>query len=434
MATSRTPGSRTQGSGDDEPRWGPATTYRASPSGRRRQARSDAGPAVSAPAAQRGYDRYDDEDDGYDDGYDDGHDDGYGSDAGYGPAASYGRSRPSTGRTAPPSRQAPAPRRRRRRPGRVVALVLVLLLVLAVAYPVLLARTAAANVHRVDALSGSSLAGTPGRTILVVGTDSREGSIYTDVVEGSRTDTILLLHRPRTGPTVLLSIPRDSAVEIPGHGENKINAAYTLGGPPLLVSTVEQATGIQVDDYVETGLAGFGQVVDAVGGVTICPTRDMNDDMAGLYVSAGCQPADGATALAYARSRYEDPLGDLGRAQRQREVMAAIAAKTFDPATVLNPFTAFPLARAGGGALTMDETDSTTDLGWFLLAMRASAGGDGLSLTVPVADTTRRTQHGVVVDWDEAQAETVFQALRDSSTEAVRPVAEAQQAALQPGG
>lgn len=433
MPSSRTPGSRTQGSGDDEPRWGPATTYRASPSGRRRQARSDAGPAVAAPAAptRRGYDRYDDEDDGY--GSHDGYDDGYGSDDGYGPASSYGRSRPSGGRTAPPPRQAAAPRRRRRRPGRTVAVVLVLLLVVAAAYPLLLARTASQNVHRVDALSGSSLADTPGRTILVVGSDTRDGTDL-EAVEGARTDTILLLHRPRTGPTVLLSIPRDSLVEIPGYGDNKVNAAYTFGGPPLLVQTVEQATGVHVDDYVETGLAGFGQVVDAVGGITICPTRDMVDPMSGLDVRPGCQPADGTTSLAYARSRYEDPLGDLGRAQRQREVMAAIADKAFTPSTVLNPFTSFPLAKAGGNALTMDETDSTADLGWFLLAMRDSAGGDGLSLTVPVADTTRRTEHGVVVDWDEEQAETVFQALRDSSTEAVRPIAEAQQAALQPGG
>lgn len=431
MPRSRTPSSRTQGSGDDEPRWGQATTYRSSPSGRRKQARSVAGPAVAARTARRGDDPYGDryEDDGYPDGYSEG----------YGPTSSYGRSRPSGGRggrdrrPSTPARPQAVPRRRRRRPGRMIAAVLVLLLVLVVAYPVLLARTASQNVQRVDALSGSSIGDTPGRTILVVGSDTRDGTDL-EAVDGARTDTILLLHRPRTGPTVLLSIPRDSLVEIPGYGENKVNAAYTFGGPPLLVSTVEQATGVQVDDYVETGLAGFGRVVDAVGGITICPTRDMDDQMSGLDVVAGCQPADGVTALAYARSRYEDPLGDLGRAQRQREVMAAIASKAFSPSTVLNPFTSFPLAQAGGRALTMDETDSTADLGWFLLSMRDSAGGNGVSLTVPVADVTRRTTQGVVVDWDDEKAETVFQALRESSTEAVRPIAEEQLAALPPGG
>jgi LCP family protein required for cell wall assembly len=417
----------------DEPRWGPATTYRAKPAVRRRAggaaATAPPRPAASSPRDE-GYDRsaygYDDRrDDRYAEeryaAYDDGHDDGHDDEADYGSGTTYGRERPSGRR----------PRRRRR--GRAVLLVVVLLLAVLVAYPVLLARTAMANVGRVDALSGSTLADTPGRTILVVGTDSREGTDIGGAQEISRTDTILLLHRPRNGPTVLLSIPRDSAVEVPGDGENKVNAAYAIGGPSLLVATVEQATGLHVDSYVETGLAGFGEVVDAVGGVTICPEEAMQDPLADdLDIQAGCQQADGKVALGYARSRKLDARGDLGRVERQREVMAAIAKKGFSPATVLNPFNAFPLAEAGGGALTMDEQDGATDLGWFLLAMRDSAGGEGISLTVPVADTTRRTEHGVVVDWDEAKSEQVFQALRDSSTESIRGIAEEQ--AAQAGG
>ncbi len=307
--------------------------------------------------------------------------------------------------------------------------MVVLVVATLVAYPVLLARTAMENVGRVDALSGSTSADTPGHTILVVGTDSRDGTDIGGAQEVSRTDTILLLHRPRTGPTVLLSIPRDSNVEVPGQGENKVNAAYAQGGPPLLVATVEQATGLHIDSYVETGLAGFGEVVDAVGGVTICPEVAMQDPLADhLDIPAGCQEADGKVALGYARSRKLDSRGDLGRVERQREVLAAIATKGFSPATVLNPFNAFPLAEAGGKALTMDEQDGITDLGWFLLAMRESAGGDGISLTVPVADTTRRTEHGVVVDWDADQAEVVFAALRESDTEPIRAIAEAQEA------
>lgn len=388
----------------DEPRWGPASTYRARPAVRRRPAA--AGRGVGAPVAEpaRAAPGRDDRYHGQHD-VDDHPDDGHGGD--------YGRT------DARPRRSRP------RRRGRTVAVVLVLLLAVVVAYPVLLARTAMAEVGRVDALSGSTAADTPGRTILVVGSDSREGTAEEEL-DSSRTDTILVLHRPTDGPTVLLSLPRDSLVEIPGAGENKINASYTIGGPALLVQTVEQATGLKVDSYVETGLGGFGQVVDAVGGVTICPTRAMQDEMSGLDVQPGCQPADGRVALAYARSRFEDPRGDLGRVERQREVMAAIADKGFSPGTVLNPFNAFPLAQAGGKALTMDEQDGITDLGWFLLSMRDSAGGAGLSLTVPVQDTTRRTRHGVVVDWDRAKAEQVFQALRDSSTEAIRPIAEEQ--------
>jgi LCP family protein required for cell wall assembly len=310
-----------------------------------------------------------------------------------------------------------------------VATVLVLLLLVAVAYPAALGYRAMSALHRVDALSGSTAAATPGRTYLVVGSDSREGTDL-EAVEGSRTDTMMLLHVPRTGPTVLLSIPRDSYVEIPGNGRNKINAAYTIGGPALLAQTVEQATGVQVDDYVETGLAGFGEVVDAIGGITVCPATPIQDDMTGLDLQPGCQPADGALALNYARTRYADPRGDLGRVERQREVLAAIASTALSPATVLNPFNAFPLADKGGAALTVDEETGPLALTRFLLGMRATAGGEGISLTVPVADSTRRTNAGVVVDWDEAQAQVVFDALRDSRTEAIRPIAEAQEAAL----
>lgn len=311
----------------------------------------------------------------------------------------------------------------------MLAVLLALLLVVGIGYPVLLARSAMAALNRVDAMSGSTLAETPGRTYLVVGSDSREGSDLTGVLDTARTDTILLLHIADDGPTVLLSIPRDSYVAIPGHGENKVNAAYALGGPPLLVETVEQATGVQVDDYVETNLAGFGQVANAIGGIRVCPKTALQDDLVDLDLEPGCQEVDGDTALSYARTRKTDPRGDLGRVERQREVLAAIAAEGTAPRTVLNPFTAFPLAETGGQALTADEDTGIISLAYFLLGMRETAGGDGLSLTVPVADTTRRTSSGVVVDWDAEQAEVVFAALRASDTEPIRAIAEAQDAA-----
>ena len=333
-------------------------------------------------------------------------------------------------RPAGPVRKAPAPRPRRRgrRARNVLTAVVVVALVVGLGYPYLLARSAMRSLNRVDAMSAATLADTPGRTYLVVGSDSREGSDLTGVLDTARTDTILLLHRPRKGPTVLLSIPRDSYVEIPGRGENKINAAYALGGPPLLVQTVEQATGIQVDDYVETNLAGFGQVANSIGGIRVCPKTALKDDLVDLDLQPGCQEVDGDTALSYARTRKTDPRGDLGRVERQREVLAAIAAKGTAPSTVLNPFTAFPLTETGGKALTVDENTGMVSLAFFLLSMKETAGGDGLSLTVPVADTTRRTEHGVVVDWDPEQAEAVFSALRESDTEPIRAIAAAQEA------
>lgn len=394
---SRMPAGPHGDSAGPEPRWGPSTTHRAKPSMRRA-----AGASVYRPAAP----------------------------AAVPPQQRRPADRPPPRRPAAPEQTwfgPPQPRRRGRLRTKV-AVVLVLLLAVAVAYPVALGYRAMGALGRVDALSASTAAPTPGRTYLVVGSDSREGTEL-EAVEGSRTDTMMLLHVPRTGPTVLLSIPRDSYVDIPGYGENKINAAYTFGGPQLLARTVEEATGVQVDDYVETGLAGFGEVVDAVGGITICPATAIQDEMTGLDVQPGCQEVDGDTALDYARTRYQDPRGDLGRVERQREVLAAIAGKGLTPGTMLNPFSAFPLAESGGSALTVDDDTGPVALGRFLLGMRDTAGGDGISLTVPTAEITRRTEHGVVLDWDQDQAQVVFDALRDSETEAIRPIAEAQEAA-----
>ena len=120
---------------------------------------------------------------------------------------------------------------------------------------------------------------------------------------GQRTDTIMLLHTG-AGPSLLLSIPRDSIVPIPGHGTNKINAAFAYGGAPLLVRTIEQNTGLRIDHYVEIGFGGFVNSVDAVGGVEICPTQRMVDRRANLNIKKGCQDVDGITALGYARSRH----------------------------------------------------------------------------------------------------------------------------------
>lgn len=318
----------------------------------------------------------------------------------------------------------PARARRRRR------WVILLVVVLLAAYPVSLAQVALVNLTRVDALS--TMAGTPGRTFLIVGSDSRDGTDL-EAVAGNRTDTILMLHVPRRGPVVMMSIPRDSEVDIPGHGSNKINASFAIGGPELLVETVEENTGVKVDGYVETGLAGFGDIVDAVGGVTVCPTRAMDDPMTGLDIQPGCQEVDGATALKYARSRYEDPRGDLGRVQRQREVLAAIMSKAGSPLVLINPFSAYPLAASGGRALAVDEDFGLLDLGYLYWGMRQANGPGGVSLTVPVSGN-RNTSHGNVVLWDVNQADTVFQALQDSSTSPIEPIAEQQRASLPPAG
>lgn len=303
-------------------------------------------------------------------------------------------------------------------------LVPLLVLALLIAYPVTLGLTAMNAMDRVDALPEESAGGrASGRNILVVGTDSRVGTTGMGKVENTRADTIMLLNVPLRGAATLVSIPRDSYVDIPGHDRNKINAAYALGGPQLLTQTVEELSGIGIDDYVETGLGGFGNVVDAVGGIEICPERDMLDDDADLDVQAGCQNANGATALGYARARHSDPEGDLGRVKRQREVLASIVKEAASPSTVLNPFNAYPLAKAGGGALRVDEGTGWFGIARFLQGMRSVSGPDGVNLTVPVADPSVRTSNGLVVELDDDRTDALFTALREGDEATVAELA-----------
>jgi anionic cell wall polymer biosynthesis LytR-Cps2A-Psr (LCP) family protein len=155
----------------------------------------------------------------------------------------------------------------------------------------------------------------------------------------------------------------------------------------------------------------------------------MRDRNAGINLRKGCQQADGKVALGYARARYSDPRGDLGRVERQREVLAAIVGKAGSPTTLANPFRTFPLARAGGSSLTVDDSMGQLALARFLLGMRTTAGKGGVSLTVPVTGTASRAGAGSVVLWDQAKAATVFDALRRSDTTPIAAIAAEQKAA-----
>jgi LCP family protein required for cell wall assembly len=278
------------------------------------------------------------------------------------------------------------------------------------------------RVEKVDALQDydGRPAATAGTDWLLVGSDSREGlseaerkRLTTGGAGGRRTDTIILLHVPSAGgePT-LVSLPRDSYVPIPGRGRNKLNAAYAIGGAPLLVQTVERVTGIRIDHYAEIGFSGFVGLVDAVGGVEMCPTRAIKDKKSGLDIAKGCQPMDGPTALGYVRARYFDPKGDLGRVERQQEFIGAIFEQSTKPSVLLNPVRALRAADAGTKALTVDERDGPIDIARFGLAMRAVAGDKGKKTTVPVADPNYRTRVGSVVLWDRPKARALFNSLR----------------------
>lgn len=315
---------------------------------------------------------------------------------------------------ARPYDEPPSARRSRRRlRPRVgwIKYVVLLWLVFLVAVPLI----AWQRIDKVDATpAGARPAEQPGTTYLLVGSDSREGltrkeqlALGVGKAAGRRTDTILLLHTG-SGPNLLMSIPRDSIVPIPGHSTSKINSAFAIGGPRLLVRTIEQNTGIRVDDYLEIGFAGFVDAVDAVGGVRICPTEAMKDPKAGLDVKKGCQDADGRVALGYARSRYASALGDVARAQHQREVVSAVGTKAVSPWTVLNPVRYVRLASAGSSSLRVGEGTGMISTMRFAWAMTHVDGTNGLNCGVPISD--------LAVHWDEERSKRLFALIAEDRT------------------
>lgn len=272
------------------------------------------------------------------------------------------------------------------------------------------------NLNRVDAFPDGDR---PGRTMasnwLIVGSDSRDGLTDEDAANlatgagdfGQRTDTIMIAHFPFVGKGRLVSLPRDSYVDIPGHGQNKINAAYSFGGARLLAETIEHNTGIRIDHYAEIGFGGFASIVDAMGGIEMCPTEAIQDPLAGLDIEAGCQKFDGATGLGYVRTRATAQ-GDLDRVARQREFMGAMVDRVSSPAVWLNPWRWYRLGSAGAKALTVDSGDHVWHLGWLMLRMALGTESE----TVPTAGTMDTDHAGNVLLWDDAAAPAFFDGLK----------------------
>ena len=152
--------------------------------------------------------------------------------------------------------------------------------------------------------------------VLLIGNDQQ-------ALGSGRADTLLTLtFDPKARTLYLFSVPRDTRVALPGHGMVKINAAYAYGGASLQTAAVERFLGIPFDKYVEVSLGGFQRAIDAVGGVRLYST--MRFELDGQKIVPGALHLGGAQALAYARMRYEDPEGDLGRIKRQQQVIRAL--------------------------------------------------------------------------------------------------------------
>lgn len=306
-------------------------------------------------------------------------------------------------------------RRRRRLP--TLLLIMVVMAGLGATATIVAANRATGAVRRVPGVGAVLSAADPNvENYLLVGSDSRAnsdpnspdfGGIGTEAdVQGSRSDTIMVLRRDkRGGPAALLSIPRDLWVE----GRRRINSAY-VDGPATLVQVVQRELGVPIHHYVEIDFSGFKDLVTAVGGVTVCfavPTRDLNTGL--NIVEPGCYLLDGVQGLAYARSRYyeefrdgewhTDPTSDLGRTMRQRQfVDLAVRAALHE--VKVNPFAAGDLVRAITASLSIDQALDPIVAG---TSLREAVDGGLASFALPVVGKTIDNK-AVLVLGDGAQA------------------------------
>jgi LCP family protein required for cell wall assembly len=310
----------------------------------------------------------------------------------------------------------PPVQRKRRHWGRTVLAVLLMILLALAGFLFYVDGT----LRRESALpdGGGRPVDGPGTNWLLVGSDSREGldqarqaELGTGDTAGRRTDTIMLVHIPASGgkPT-MVSLPRDSSVDISGKGKNKINAAFAFGGPKLLTQTVENNTGVRIDHYAEIGLGGFADVTDAIGGVDLCVKEPMKDPKANLDLRPGCQQLNGPQALGYVRTRATAQ-GDLDRVQRQQEFLAALTEQASSPGVLLNPFASVPLILNTSSAFIVGDSEHVWHLAGLAFAMKGIAGGDGVKTTVPFGGFGEDSDGGSVVKWHKQKSAQLFGAL-----------------------
>lgn len=293
------------------------------------------------------------------------------------------------------------------------------------------------RVNAFDGLTDRPDAGPKGSmNILLAGVDRREGltpqqisQLHLGKIGGQRSDTMMLVHiSSKHDKITVVSLPRDSLVTIPGHRSNgsegakgasigerqgKLNWAYMYGGAPLTIQTVERATGVHIDHYVEVNFLGFLKVVDALGGVTVCTPQAINDPKSGLRLPAGKSNVDGPTALSYSRARYTLTGGsDLGRIDRQQQFMSAVVHKALsEPAR-------FPgFLSASLNAIRADNGLSKNTLTALAMQMKGMSTDSIAFTTVPLSNsnylTTIGSQQQSTVLWDQSAGDRLFQEIED---------------------
>jgi polyisoprenyl-teichoic acid--peptidoglycan teichoic acid transferase len=304
-----------------------------------------------------------------------------------------------------------------RRTGRKVLIGLLILLVGTVAlvggFGVYLATTVAGNITsesdmlpsveptRADG-SRFELVERTGMNILLVGTDTTPG-------DAGRSDVIVLAHIPEDRDKVYLThFPRDLYVAIPGHGDDKINAAYAYGGTALLAETMQNLLGIQIDHVAKTDFEGFQTMTDAVGGVRVYAEEASERG----EIQQGWNDLDGERALVFVRERYTLSQGDISRGFRQQAFIKALMLKALSREVVTNPVRLSQFIDAATQNLVVDENLDLGEMRKLAFAMTGLREDDVVFVTAPFSGFGTAPDGGWIEIVDEAGMERLGHALR----------------------
>ncbi|AZM46376.1 transcriptional regulator [Streptomyces sp. WAC 06738] len=262
-----------------------------------------------------------------------------------------------------------------------------------------------------------------GETYLLVGVDARSDLPLTGDGAGEhtwkpgaqRSDTMMLVHLPegRDGGYVV-SLPRDSWVNIPGRGDAKLNAAFSYGGPPLLIDTVQRMTKVKIDHLAVIDWSGFKRLTDAVGGVDITIDETTPRRNGGGEWTAGTHHMDGKTALDYVRERHGLPRGDLDRTQRQQNFLRAVITETMSSDNFSNPLKVKRLLDAVTATVSVDDRFSDGAMRDLMWDMKGVRSGDLVFMNAPVAGLDMIEGQSVVL-LDDKAGDPLWEAMRNDT-------------------
>jgi LCP family protein required for cell wall assembly len=252
---------------------------------------------------------------------------------------------------------------------------------------------------------------------LLIGSDTRvEGEQAGQTsYGGQRSDTIMLVHLPKDRKSAyLVSIPRDSWVSIPGHGKSKINAAFSWGGSPLLIRTIEGLTGVRVDHFAILNFEGMQTMTNALGGVDVRISQTVTDPMHHQTWQAGVNHLDGDRALWFVRQRYGLAGGDFDRIKRQQAFLKALANKSVSRGTLKNPLKLNAFLEALTKSVSVDDTVSVSNLRSIAFGSRGMRAGDIAFMTAPTKGTGRVGKQSVVF-LDPLKDKALFKAIQQDT-------------------